>query len=180
MVLPLTVLRRLDGVLAPTKERVLERYAGLPKRFDAILNRITGVQFNNTSELDLRKVLDDPQGVADQLRQYVAGFSEEVREVFEKFDLDAQISRLDAANLLYLVLGKFVEIDLGPENVSNTAMGYIYEELRELPEHLEGKRGDALGAKGRKVQVPCYRSWARKGRPLGADQVWVPLDTEAC
>jgi type I restriction enzyme M protein len=63
------------------------------------------------------------------LRQYLAGFSEEVREVFEKFDLDAQISRLDAANLLYLVLGKFVDINLGPENVSNTEMGYIYEEL---------------------------------------------------
>jgi type I restriction enzyme M protein len=74
-------------------------------------------------------VLDDPHNVADQLRQYVAGFSEEVWDIFEKFDLDAQISRLDVANLLYLVLGKFVDIDLGPENVSNTEMGYIYEEL---------------------------------------------------
>ena len=94
-----------------------------------VLNRITGVQFWNTSELDLRKVLDDPPNVADQLRQYVAGFSEDVRDIFEKFDLDAQISRLDASNLLYLVLGKFVDIDLGPENVSNTEMGYLYEEL---------------------------------------------------
>jgi type I restriction enzyme M protein len=129
VILPLTVLRRLDGVLAPTKDRVLERSARLPKRFDAILNRITGVQFNNTSELDLKKVLDDPPNVADQLRQYVAGFSGDVRDIFEKFDLDAQISRLDAANLLYLVLGKFVDIDLGPDRVSNTEMGYIYEEL---------------------------------------------------
>ena len=129
VVLPLTVLRRLDGVLAPTKEQVLKKYEGLPDRYDAILNRITGVQFNNVSELDLRKVLDDPSNAADQLRGYVAGFSENVREVFEKFDLDTQISRLDSANLLYLVLGKFVDIDLGPENVSNTEMGYIYEEL---------------------------------------------------
>jgi type I restriction enzyme M protein len=129
VILPLTVLRRLDGVLAPTKERVLEKYEVLPTRYDAILNRITGVQFNNVSELDLRKVLDDPSQVADQLRGYVAGFSENVREVFEKFDLDTQITRLDSANLLYLVLGKFVDIDLGPENVSNTEMGYIYEEL---------------------------------------------------
>jgi len=129
VILPLTVLRRLDGVLAPTKDKVLERSARLPKRFDPILNRITSVQFNNTSELDLRKVLDDPPNVADQLRQYVAGFSGDVRDIFEKFDLDAQILRLDAANLLYLVLGKFVDIDLGPERVSNTEMGYIYEEL---------------------------------------------------
>jgi type I restriction enzyme M protein len=89
VILPLTVLRRLDGVLAPTKQRVLEKHRDLPKTFDPILNRITGVQFNNTSELDLRKVLDDPPNVADQLRQYVGGFSEEGRDIFEKFDLDA-------------------------------------------------------------------------------------------
>jgi type I restriction enzyme M protein len=132
VILPLTVLRRLDGVLASTKQQVLEKHKQLQGRLetvDPVLNRITGVQFNNTSELDLRRVLDDPPNVADQLRQYVAGFSEEVRDIFEKFDLDAQISRLDAANLLYLVLGKFVDIDLGPEKVSNTEMGYLYEEL---------------------------------------------------
>ncbi len=129
VILPLTVLRRLDGVLEPTKERVLERQRSLPKRLDPILNRITGVQFNNTSDLDLRWVLDDPPNVADGLLAYVAGFSDNVREVFERFDLDVQIARLDAANLLYLVLGRFADIDLGPENVSNTEMGYIYEEL---------------------------------------------------
>jgi type I restriction enzyme M protein len=74
-------------------------------------------------------VLDYPPNVADQLRQYVAGFSEAVRDISEKFDLDAQIARLDASNLLYLVLGKFVDMNLGPENVSNIEMGYHYEEL---------------------------------------------------
>jgi type I restriction enzyme M protein len=132
VMLPLTVLRRLDSVLAPTKRQVLEKHAELQGRLssvDPVLNRITGVQFNNTSELDLRRVLDDPPNVADQLSQYVAGFSQSVRYIFDKFDLDAQISRLDTANLLYLVLGKFADIDLGPESVSNTEMGYIYEEL---------------------------------------------------
>ncbi len=132
VILPLTVLRRLDGVLAPIKQCVLEKHKQLRGRLetmDPVLNRITGVQFNNTSELDLRRVLDDPANAADQLRQYVAGFSENVREVFEKFDLDTQITRLDASNLLYLVLGRFVDTDLGPETVSNTEMGYIYEEL---------------------------------------------------
>lgn len=132
VILPLTVLRRLDGVLAPTKQEVLERYEGLRgklERMDPVLNRVTGVQFNNVSRLDLRKLLDDPPNAADGLRRYVAGFSQDVRDIFEKFDLDAQISRLDASNLLYLVLGRFAEIDLGPEKVSNIEMGYIYEEL---------------------------------------------------
>jgi type I restriction enzyme M protein len=117
VILPLTVLRRLDGVLAPTKARVMETNAGLEGRLerkDPVLNRVTGVQFNNTSPLDLRRVLDDPPNVADGLRGYVAGFSQDVRDIFEKFDFDVQIDRLDAANLLYLVLGKFVDIDLGP------------------------------------------------------------------
>jgi type I restriction enzyme M protein len=132
VILPLTVLRRLDGVLASTKQQVLEKHKQLQGRLETmapVLNRITGVQFNNTSELDLRRVLDYPPNVADQLRQYVAGFSEAVRDISEKFDLDAQIARLDASNLLYLVLGKFVDMNLGPENVSNIEMGYHYEEL---------------------------------------------------
>lgn len=101
VILPLTVLRRLDGVLAPTKHSVLEKHQQLQGRLSnvgPVLTGITGVQFWNTSELDLRKVLDDPPNVADQLRQYIAGFSEDVRDIFEKFDLDAQIARLDASN----------------------------------------------------------------------------------
>lgn len=132
VILPLTVLRRLDAVLAPTKDEVLKKSAELEGRLTNVgplLTSITGVQFFNTSELDLGKVLDDPGSVADQLRAYIAGFSADVRDVFEKFDLDTQISRLERANLLYLVLGKFVDIDLGPERVSNTEMGYLYEEL---------------------------------------------------
>ena len=100
VILPLTVLRRLDGVLASTKQRVLEKHKQLQGRLetmDPVLNRITGVQFNNTSVLELRRVLDDPPNVADQLRQYVAGFSGDVRDIFEKFELDAQIARLEPA-----------------------------------------------------------------------------------
>jgi len=132
VILLLTVLRRLDGVLASTKQQVLEKHKQLQGRLETmapVLNRITGVQFNNTSELDLRRVLDYPPNVADQLPQYVAGFSEAVRDISEMFDLDAQIARLDASNLLYLVLGKLVDMNLGPENVSNIEMGYHYEEL---------------------------------------------------
>ncbi len=132
VVLPLTVLRRLDCVLATTKAKVLEKDAELEGRLSdkgPVLQRITGVQFHNASPLDIPKVLDDPPNAADGLRRYVAGFSQEARDVFEKFGLDAQITRLDSANLLYMVLGKFADIDLGPEAVSNTEMGHVYEEL---------------------------------------------------
>lgn len=132
VILPFTVLGRLDDVLAPTKVKVLERYEQLKgrlKNMGPVLTGITGVQFYNTSELDLKRVLDDPPNAADALRAYVAGFSEDAREVFEKFDLYSQITRLDTANLLYLVLGRFVDIDLSPERVTNTEMGYVYEEL---------------------------------------------------
>ena len=132
VILPLTVLRRLDCVLASTKAKVLEKDAELEGRLKdkaPLLNRITGVQFHNASPLDISKVLDDPPNAAEGLRRYVAGFSQEARDVFEKFGLDAQITRLDQANLLYLVLGRFAEIDLGPEAVSNADMGNVYEEL---------------------------------------------------
>jgi type I restriction enzyme M protein len=132
VILPLTVLRRLDCVLAPTKAAVLERHAQLQGKLsnlDPVLTSVAGEQFFNVSKLDLPKLLDDPSNIADNLRAYIAGFSETAREVIDKFDFDVQISRLDSANLLYLVVSKFCERDLGPEAVSNTEMGYLYEEL---------------------------------------------------
>jgi type I restriction enzyme M protein len=132
VILPLTVLRRLDCVLAPTKAAVLERHAQLQgklENLDPVLTSVAGEQFYNTSKLDLPKLLDDPSNIADNLRAYIAGFSETAREVIDKFDFDVQITRLDAANLLYLVVSKFCERDLGPDKVSNTEMGYLYEEL---------------------------------------------------
>ena len=132
VILPLTVIRRLDAVLAPTKAKVLERHAQLAGKLDnvdPVLTSVSGEQFYNTSKLDLPKLLDDPANVADNLRAYLAGFSEVARETIDKFDFDRQISRLDSANLLYLVVSKFCDIDLHPDTVSNTEMGYLYEEL---------------------------------------------------
>jgi len=132
VILPLTVLRRLDCVLASTKAAVLdraERLRGKVDNVEPVLCSITGHSFYNTSPLDLRRVLDDPGQVVGNLQGYVAGFSPTARDILEKFDLDAQIVRLARSDLLYLVLSKFVEIDLHPDVVSNLEMGYIYEEL---------------------------------------------------
>lgn len=132
VIMPLTVLRRLDCVLEPTKVKVLERHAKLKGTIDNIgpvLEAVSGEQFFNTSPLDFRRLLDDPGQIAGNLRAYIAGFSPSARDIIEKFDFDTQITKLDRGNLLYLVISKFAEIDLHPNIVSNLEMGYLYEEL---------------------------------------------------
>ena len=132
VILPLTVLRRLDCVLEPTKAAVLERaerLRGRVENIDPVLRSVSGEQFYNTSPLDFRRLRDDSGQIAGNLAAYIGGFSPEAREVIDKFDFHVQIARLDRANLLYLVLSKFAEIDLHPTSVSNLEMGYLYEEL---------------------------------------------------
>ena len=132
VILPLTVLRRLDCVLEPTKEAVLARAAKLRGQVDnvePVLCAVAGQRFYNTSPLDFPRLLDDPAQVAGNLRAYIAGFSSGAREVLDKFDFDTQITRLARADLLYLVLSRFAEVDLHPDAVSNLEMGYLYEEL---------------------------------------------------
>jgi type I restriction enzyme M protein len=132
VILPLVVLRRLDCVLESTKTRVLDAHAKVRGKVDnvePILCQASGEQFFNVSKLDLRRLLDDPANVADNLRSYIVGFSAGAREVLDKFDFDTQIVRLDKANLLYKVVAKFCDIDLHPTAVSNVEMGYLYEEL---------------------------------------------------
>jgi type I restriction enzyme M protein len=132
VILPLTVLRRLDCVLELTKAKVLERYEKLRGTIDnvePVLCSVAGEQFYNVHRLDIPKLLNDPPQLAANLRSYIAGFSSGARDVLERFDFDTQITKLDRANILYQVIGKFAEIDLHPDTVSNLEMGYLYEEL---------------------------------------------------
>jgi type I restriction enzyme M protein len=131
VILPLTVIRWLDCVLEPTKSKVLAVHKQYGDR-DAILRAAAGdLAFYNTSPLTLQRVVADPTTIADQLRAYLAGFSEAARDVIEKFEFDTQITRLARANLLYLVVSRFCDpqVDLHPDKVSNLEMGYLYEEL---------------------------------------------------
>jgi type I restriction enzyme M protein len=132
VVLPLTVLRRLDCVLEPTKDAVLARAAQLEGKvdnIDPILEQVAGEGFFNTSKLDFSKLLAAPDDLADNLRHYIASFSAGARDVLDKFDFETQITRLDRSNLLYLVVSKFADVDLHPNVVTNLEMGYLYEEL---------------------------------------------------
>ena len=132
VILPFTVLRRLDCVLEATKPAVL---AELAKREKAGLNpepfllRASGQLFFNTSPLDLKKLMGDQDHIGENLRAYMQAFSPAVRDIFESFDFHTQIDRLAKAGLLYLVTEKFANIDLHPEVVGNAQMGAVFEEL---------------------------------------------------
>ncbi|MYA73386.1 MAG: SAM-dependent DNA methyltransferase [Acidimicrobiaceae bacterium] len=132
VILPLTVLRRLDCVLEPTKDKVLEEMTNLPSSLqnrEPVLQKVAGQPFVNMSRHTFRTLLGDPDNVAGNLRNYIAGFSESARDIVDKFNFDTQIDRLDEHNLLYLVVSKFADIDLNPDTVSDLDMGYLYEEL---------------------------------------------------
>ncbi|WP_160050512.1 class I SAM-dependent DNA methyltransferase [Nocardiopsis sp. FR4] len=131
VILPFVVLRRLDCVLEPTKQAVREaheKFRGKPVH-DTFVLRASGHSFYNTSPLTLKRIADDASQAANNLTHFVNAFSENAREVLEKYDFLAQIRRLDEAGLLYQVVGRFADLDLGPERVSNMQMGYVFEEL---------------------------------------------------
>ena len=118
VILPLTVIRRLDCVLEPTKEAVLEKHkqlAGRIENLEPVLQTVAGQQFYNTSPLTFTKLLDDPENIADSLALYIGGFSAAAKDVIDKFDFGVQIDRLRRANVLYQVVGKLAEIDLHSE-----------------------------------------------------------------
>src|SRR5467141_2815935 len=132
VILPFTVLRRLDCVLEPTKaavlaERKTREKAGLnPEPF---LLRKSGQFFFNTSPLDMKKLMGDQDHIKENLFAYMQAFSPAVRDIFESFEFHTQVDRLSKSGLLYLVAEKFANIDLHPETVSNAQMGAVFEEL---------------------------------------------------
>ncbi|MDR1770521.1 MAG: N-6 DNA methylase [Hungatella sp.] len=133
VVLPFTVLCRLDSVLLATKERVLEidkTSSFGDKVKEKLFEQATGMKFYNKSNFTFIKLKDDAPNIAENLRDYITSFSANVQEIMEAFNIYAQIERLDKAGLLYMVISKYAdEIDLSPEKVPNDLMGYIFEEL---------------------------------------------------
>ncbi len=133
VILPLTVLRRFDCVLAGTKEDVLAADAGYggssETMRESLLEKASGRTFYNTSRLDFERLLDDPNLIAQNLAGYIRDFSPNVRDIMERFAFSEQIARMDEKNLLFQVVQKFAGIDLSPERVDNVQMGYVFEEL---------------------------------------------------
>src|SRR5436305_5551442 len=135
VMLPMTVLRRFDCVLAPTKKRVLAEYE---KRkggklqgdaLDARLNDVAEERFHNHSELDFERLKGDPDNIEKHLVSYIKGFSANVRRIFDFFEIENEIERMREANILYLVISKLCDVDLHPKTVLNEQMGLIFENL---------------------------------------------------
>jgi type I restriction enzyme M protein len=142
VILPLTVLRRFDCILAPTKAAVLNEHAALAGKPENILRfklcQITENPFYNLSKFTFdglpkgqgfNGLLDDTNQLAPNLNNYINGFSPNVRAIMERFDFGAQIARMAEKDLLYLVVKQFATMDLSPQRVDNVQMGYVFEEL---------------------------------------------------
>jgi type I restriction enzyme M protein len=146
VILPFTVLRRIDCVLEPTKGAVLAAHARLKGRLENLapqLRKASGFAFYNASPYTFERLLGDAKSLAANLRTYINSFSDNMREVLEKFDFQNTITKLDDAGLLFLVMERFKNIDLHPDKVSNLEMGYIFEELiRKFNEAMDENPGE--------------------------------------
>lgn len=133
VILPLTVFRRFDCILADTKEAVLEKYnevKNLPIH-DVFLRKAAGREFYNTSKYTFEKLLDDPDNIEANFRDYLNGFSANVRDIIEKFKFDGHITTMANKGILYIVIKEFTspKANLHPDVISNLEMGYIFEEI---------------------------------------------------
>lgn len=132
VILPLVVLKRLDSILTDTKEKVLVKYNeynGKINDLGPILQRTSGVPFYNISQYDFKNLLGEPKHLAKNFKQYINGYSKNIQDIFEKFDFDKQLERLEGGDLLFYVLQELNKVDLHPSEVDNYAMGHIFEEL---------------------------------------------------
>jgi len=146
VILPFTVLRRLDGVLSQTKEQVLETHEKYYRELEdpsAVLMKASGHSFYNISKYDFKKLLSDPTNIKQNMFDFLNGFSQNMLEVVERFQLRERINYLAEKGLLFKVVQRFADVDLGPQAVSNHDMGYIFEELiRKFNEENNEEAGE--------------------------------------
>lgn len=150
VMIPLTVLRRLDSVLEETKSDVIKLHAQLSanekhdvETIEKTINHKFGLAFHNTSKFTFSNLLDDHDKLAINLKAYIAGFSTRARTILEKFKFEEEIERLDEANRLYEIIREFKNVDLHPGRIDNVAMGYIFEDLvRRFNEQANEEAGD--------------------------------------
>ena len=179
IILPLTVLRRLDCVLEPTKDKVLDFLDTKAKtlnisNLDPVLNNLTGKTFHNRSNFTFQSLIADPDNLAANLRNYINGFSANGREIIEYFSFNNQITRLDEADLLFLVVKRYAETDLHPDTVSNMEMGYVFEELiRKFSELSNETAGEHFTPREViRLMVNLLIGYAHQGPGCRQHQIW--------
>lgn len=142
VIIPMTIIRRFECALEPTKQKVVDQYKANPNFPAKAMYRISGFQFYNTSEYDLAELVNDADHLAANFKSYIQGFSPNVQEIIlsaEKgLDFNKQIDKMDKNNRLLSVVKAFSELDLNPRTIDNVKMGYIFEELiRKFSENAE-------------------------------------------
>ena len=133
VVLPMAVIKRFHDCLLPTREKVLETYAKVKELAvkDGFLKKASGFEFYNTSKYTFEKLISDPDNIEDNFKDYLNGFSENVRNIIEKFKFDGHIATMAEKGILYIVIKEFAgeRGNLHPNEISNLEMGYIFEEI---------------------------------------------------
>ena len=138
VIIPMTILRRFECALAPTKQAVVEQYKKSPNFPEKAMQKIAGYQFYNTSRFDLAELCNDPEHLVANLTAYIEGFSANVQGIIRNLEFDRQIEKMDKHNRLYSVIKAFSELDLDPKTIDGMKMGYIFEELiRKFSENAE-------------------------------------------
>ena len=145
VILPLVLLKRLDTILAPTRDAVRRTNNEFSGKIDVdpILRQVAGAEFYNTSNYDFAELLNDPSHIAANFHTYITGFSPNVQEIFEKFDFDRQLERLEGGNILYELIKRLNTVNLSPQTVDNHQMGTLFEELlRKFAEQSNETSGE--------------------------------------
>ncbi len=147
VILPFTVFRRLDQAIEPTRQAVraaYDKYQGRLDNLDSVLrSAAAALPIYNTSDFNWQRLLDAPDDIAHNLVNYLNGYSPQVQDIVEKFDFRRQIGRLQGSKLIFPIMREFVKVDLHPDRVSNTEMGYVFEELiRKFAEQFNETAGE--------------------------------------
>lgn len=138
VIIPMTILRRFECALAPTKKAVVEQFKKNPNFPEKAMQKLSGYQFYNTSRFDLAELCNDSEHMVANLRQYIDSFSANVQGIFRDLEFERQIEKMDKHNRLYSVVKAFSELDLDPKTIDGMKMGYIFEELiRKFSENAE-------------------------------------------
>lgn len=129
VIIPMTIIRRFESVLQPTKDKVLDQFEAMPTYPARAMYKISGYQFYNTSKFDLAELCNDPDNIAANFKAYLKGFSTDVQDILQNLDIESHINKMDKGGCLYSVIKAFSELDLSIEKFDSIKMGYIFEEL---------------------------------------------------
>jgi len=174
VILPFCVLRRLDCVLEPTKDAVVARAKKITGNVDAHAERLAHIAeqpFYNTSKFTFATLLGDPRKIGENVLDYIQGFSPNTRDALDKFGLQRHVEKLAEAEILYMVVQRFAEIDLHPNVVSNLEMGYIYEELIRVTADLSNEEAGEHFTPREVIQLMVKLLFAEEDQLLGSSRI---------